>query len=210
MKIISTNLGNPTKIVWNGKETTTGIYKFPVDQPILLQSTDVKGDSVIDRKHHGGIYKAAYLFSADRYAYWKEKYPDLEWNWGMFGENLTIQGLDESQIRIGSIYRLGTALVQITQPREPCYKLGIRFKDQNMIKQFIDQGFPGTYVRVLENGTVKTGDSMELSKASETPLTVQEFYKLLYAKTKDSHVLRLALQNEAIPKSKREKLKKWA
>lgn len=209
MKIISTNLGNPTKIVWNGKETTTGIYKFPVDQPILLESTDVKGDSVIDRKHHGGIYKAAYLFSADRYAYWKEKYPDLEWNWGMFGENLTIQGLDESQIRIGSIYRLGTALVQITQPREPCYKLGIRFKDQNMIKQFIDQGFPGTYVRVLENGTVKTGDSMELSKASETPLTVQEFYKLLYAKTKDSHVLRLALQNEAIPKSKREKLKKW-
>jgi MOSC domain-containing protein YiiM len=210
MKIISTNLGNPTKIVWNGKETTTGIYKFPVDQPILLESTDVKGDSVIDRKHHGGIYKAAYLFSADRYAYWKEKYPDLEWNWGMFGENLTIQGLDESQIRIGSIYRLGTALVQITQPREPCYKLGIRFKDQNMIKQFIDQGFPGTYVRVLESGTVKTGDSMELSKASETPLTVQEFYKLLYAKTKDSHVLRLALQNEAIPKSKREKLKKWA
>ncbi|USD25615.1 MOSC domain-containing protein [Flagellimonas marinaquae] len=210
MKIISTNLGNPTKIVWNGKETTTGIYKFPVDQPILLESTDVKGDSVIDRKHHGGIYKAAYLFSADRYAYWKEKYPDLEWNWGMFGENLTIQGLDESQIRIGSIYRLGTALVQITQPREPCYKLGIRFKDQNMIKQFIDQGFPGTYVRVLESGTVKTGDSIELSKASETPLTVQEFYKLLYAKTKDSHVLRLALQNEAIPKSKREKLKKWA
>jgi len=209
MKIISTNLGNPTKIVWNGKETTTGIYKFPVDQPILLESTDVKGDSVIDRKHHGGIYKAAYLFSADRYAYWKEKYPDLEWNWGMFGENLTIQGLNESQIRIGSIYRLGTALVQITQPREPCYKLGIRFKDQNMIKQFIDQGFPGTYVRVLESGTVKTGDSMELSKASETPLTVQEFYKLLYAKTKDSHVLRLALQNEAIPKSKREKLKKW-
>lgn len=210
MKIISTNLGNPTKIVWNGKETTTGIYKFPVDQPILLESTDVKGDSVIDRKHHGGIYKAAYLFSADHYAYWKEKYPDLEWNWGMFGENLTIQGLNESQIRIGSIYRLGTALVQITQPREPCYKLGIRFKDQNMIKQFIDHGFPGTYVRVLESGTVKTGDSMELSKASETPLTVQEFYKLLYAKTKDSHVLRLALQNEAIPKSKREKLKKWA
>ncbi|MEY8779016.1 MOSC domain-containing protein [Allomuricauda sp. XS_ASV26] len=210
MKIISTNLGNPTKIVWNGKETTTGIYKFPVDQPILLESTDVKGDSVIDRKHHGGIYKAAYLFSADHYAYWKEKYPDLEWNWGMFGENLTIQGLNESQIRIGSIYRLGTALVQITQPREPCYKLGIRFKDQNMIKQFIDHGFPGTYVRVLENGTVKTGDSMELSNASETPLTVQEFYKLLYAKTKDSHVLRLALQNEAIPKSKREKLKKWA
>lgn len=209
MKIISTNLGNPTKIVWNGKETTTGIYKYPVDEPILLESTDVQGDTVVDRKHHGGIYKAAYLFSSDRYAYWKEKYPHLEWNWGMFGENLTVEGLDESQIRIGSTYQLGSALVQITQPREPCYKLGIRFEDQNIIKQFIDHGFPGTYVRILEPGAVKTGDVMELVKTSESPLTVKQFYDLLYAKTKNNDVLQLALKNQAIPISKREKLKKW-
>ena len=210
MKVISTNLGEPTKINWNGKQTLTGIYKYPVDQPIYLDTEDVQGDTVVDRKYHGGIYKACYLFSADHYDYWKAKYPQLEWDWGMFGENLTIQGLDESQLRIGSTYRLGTALVQISQPREPCYKLGIRFGDQEILKQFIDHGRPGTYIRVLEPGTVSKGDSMELVTASESPLTIAQFYELLFAKEKDQHVLQQALHNEALPMEKREKLQKWA
>ena len=210
MKVTSTNLGEPTKINWNGKQTLTGIYKYPVDQPIYLDTEDVQGDTVVDRKYHGGIYKACYLFSADHYDYWKAKYPQLEWDWGMFGENLTIQGLDESQLRIGSTYRLGTALVQISQPREPCYKLGIRFGDQEILKQFIDHGRPGTYIRVLEPGTVSKGDSMELVTASESPLTIAQFYELLFAKEKDQHVLQQALHNEALPMEKREKLQKWA
>ena len=209
MKVISTNLGKPTKIIWNGKETLTGIYKYPVDAPLFLDMEDVKDDTVVDRKHHGGTYKACYLFSADNYPYWKEKYPLLDWNWGMFGENLTIEGMDESQLRIGSIYKLGTTLVQITQPREPCYKLGIRFNDQHILKQFIDHGCPGTYVRVLERGTVSVGDSMELTEESNNPLTIKEFYNLLFAKTKNQGVLELALNNEAIPPNKKEKLKKW-
>ena len=210
MKVTSTNLGEPTKINWNGKQTLTGIYKYPVDQPIYLDTEDVQGDTVVDRKYHGGIYKACYLFSADHYDHWKAKYPQLEWDWGMFGENLTIQGLDESQLRIGSTYRLGTALVQISQPREPCYKLGIRFGDQEILKQFIDHGRPGTYIRVLEPGTVSKGDSMELVTASESPLTIAQFYELLFAKEKNQHVLQQALHNEALPLAKREKLQKWA
>ncbi|MDF0715463.1 MOSC domain-containing protein [Muricauda sp. 334s03] len=210
MKIISTNLGGPTKIVWNGKETMTGIYKYPVDKPIYLDTEDVQGDTVVDRKYHGGTYKACYLFSADNYPYWKEKYPLLDWNWGMFGENLTIEGLDESKLRIGSTYKLGTALVQITQPREPCYKLGIRFGNQDILKQFIDHGFPGTYIRVLESGKVIVGDTMELVEESKAPLTVQQFYNLLFSRIKDQDVLRMAIQNEALPLKKREKLKKWA
>ncbi|MEC3966034.1 MOSC domain-containing protein [Flagellimonas halotolerans] len=210
MKVISTNLGEPTKIIWNGKETTTGIYKFPVKEPLFLDTEDVHGDTVADRKYHGGIYKACYLFSAGNYPYWKAKYPHLEWDWGMFGENLTLDSLNESQIRIGSIYKLGSALVQITQPREPCYKLGIRFKDQNILKQFIDHGFPGTYVRVFQPGTVRVGDSMQLVEASKNPLTVQEFYTLIFSKAKDQDVLELAIKNEALPPNKREKLKKWA
>ena len=134
MKVISTNLGKRTKIIWNGKETMTGIYKYPVEQPLYLDTDDVQGDTVVDRKYHGGTYKACYLFSADNYPYWKEKYPLLDWDWGMFGENLTIEGLDESQVSIGSTYKLGNALVQITQPREPCYKLGIRFGNQDILK----------------------------------------------------------------------------
>lgn len=210
MKVISTNLGKPTKIVWNGKETMTGIYKHPVDAPLFLNMEDVQDDTVIDRKHHGGTYKACYLFSADNYAFWKEKYPLLDWNWGMFGENLTIEGLDESQLRIGNTYKLGTSVVQITQPREPCYKLGIRFGNQNILKQFIDHGFPGTYIRVLNPGKVVVGDTMELVEKSKTPLTVQQFYNLLFAKTKDQGVLELAIKNEAIPPNKREKIEKWA
>lgn len=209
MKVISTNLGKRTKIIWNGKETITGIYKYPVDESLYLDTEDVQGDTVVDRKYHGGTYKACYLFSADNYPYWKEKYPLLDWNWGMFGENLTIEGLDESQIRIGSTYKLGNALVQITQPREPCYKLGIRFGNQDILKQFIDHGFPGTYIRVLQPGEVAIGDTMELEEESTNPLTVQQFYHLLFAKTKDQDVLQMAIQNEALPLQKREKLKKW-
>lgn len=209
MKVISTNLGKPTKIIWNGKETKTGIYKSPVESPLFLDIEDVQGDTVVDRKYHGGTFKACYLFSANKYSYWKVKYPHLDWDWGMFGENLTIEGLDESQIRIGSTYKLGTALVQITQPREPCYKLGIRFGNQDILKQFKDHGFPGTYLRILEPGLVSVGDSMELVEESKSTLTVQQFYNLLFSKIKDQGVLELAIKNEALPLSKREKLKKW-
>lgn len=210
MKIISTNIGRPTKITWNGKETTTGIYKFPVQEPLFLDVEEVQGDTVADRKVHGGAYKACYLFASDHYPYWREKYPDLDWDWGMFGENLTVEGLDESQIRIGNIYRLGSALVQISQPREPCYKLGIRFGDQNILKTFIEHGWPGTYLHILETGTVAVGDTMELVEESKNPLTTQQFYHLLFAKEKDKTLLQWAIDNEALPPGKRERLKKWA
>jgi len=187
----------------------TGIYKHPVDEALFLDVEDVQGDTVVDRRYHGGTHKACYLFSTENYPYWKEKYPLLDWNWGMFGENLTIEGLDESQLRIGSIYKLGDALVQITQPREPCYKLGIRFGNQDILKQFKDHGFPGTYLRILEPGIVRVGDSMKLVEESKSTLTVQQFYNLLFSKIKDQGVLELAIKNEALPLSKREKLKKW-
>ncbi|MEP4948041.1 MAG: MOSC domain-containing protein, partial [Flavobacteriaceae bacterium] len=122
--------------------------------------------------------------------------------------NLTVEGLDESKIRIGNIYRLGTALVQITQPREPCYKLGIRFRTQEILKQFIDHGFPGTYIKILEVGEVNVGNNLELVQESENTLTVQQFYKLLFAKSKDVDLVRLAIFNEALPQYKRNRLKK--
>ncbi|KAB7529566.1 MOSC domain-containing protein [Flagellimonas olearia] len=209
MQIISTNLGKPTEISWNGKLITTGIYKSPVDTPLLLETENVSGDTIGDPKVHGGFYKACYLFSAEQYPYWKEKYPHLDWNWGMFGENLTIKGLDESQIRVGNIYRLGTALVQITQPREPCFKLGLKFGSQQILKQFIDHGWPGTYVRILEVGKVSSGDTMDLVEESSNPLTTQQFYRLLYDKEKDQSILKLAISNDSLPLHKRERLKKF-
>ncbi|WP_298480907.1 MOSC domain-containing protein [uncultured Maribacter sp.] len=209
MKIISTNISKPTTIIWNGKEEQTGIYKYPISNSIYLGKSDVLKDTVIDRIHHGGTNKACYIFSSDKYGYWKNMYPNLEWNWGMFGENLTVQGLDESVLRIGSIYKVGECLVQITQPREPCYKLGIRFGTQNILKEFIDHGFPGTYIRVLEEGEVKVGDSFILTEESKNILTVQQFYQLLYAKEKNLDIIKIAIENDTLPKRKKEKLKKY-
>ena len=209
MKVIATNISKGTIITWHGKEEKTGIFKTPTQEPIFLGKTDVDKDTVVDRKYHGGLDKACYLFSSDEYAYWKKLYPNLDWDWGMFGENLTIAGLEESQIRIGDIYKLGDALVQISQPREPCYKLGIRFKTQNIIRQFIDRSHPGTYVRILEEGLVSQGDSMVLVKQSENSLTTQQFYDLLFAKEKSRELLHLAINNQALPLKKRESLEKY-
>ena len=127
----------------------------------------------------------------------------------MFGENLTITGLDESQIRIGNIYKIGNALVQVTQPREPCFKLGIRFKNQEVLKQFITHEKPGTYVKILEEGYVTTDDSVELIEESENPLTVKQFYQLLYMRKKDEELVKLAIENTALPLYKRERLQRF-
>ncbi|MCL6275654.1 MOSC domain-containing protein [Muricauda sp. 2012CJ35-5] len=209
MRIISTNLGKPTPITWNGEQTTTGIYKYPVNEPIFLNKETVNLDNVSNRSVHGGEFKACYLFSTEQYPYWQAKYPDLEWEWGMFGENLTVEGLDEKTLKIGNIYKVGSALVQVTQPREPCFKLGIRFKDQNILKEFIDHGYPGTYVRVLEIGEVHTGDEFELVEESSSSLTTHQFYDLLYSRKKDPETVQLALENEALPERKRAKLKRF-
>ncbi|WP_420601205.1 MOSC domain-containing protein [Flagellimonas sp.] len=209
MKVISTNIAQPTKIQWNGEEITTGIFKQPINTPITLEKEIVANDIIADRKVHGGIYKACYLFSSDNYPYWKEKYSHLDWNWGMFGENLTVEGLDESKLCIGNTYRLGTALVQITQPREPCFKLGVKFGTQDILKQFLDHGFPGTYVSVLEEGEVTVGDVFELTQESENALTVQQFYRLLFSRKKDKDIVKLAIENQAVPLYKRERLKKF-
>ena len=207
MKVISTNIGKPTTIIWNGKEITTGIYKNPTSTPIYLGKENVKGDEVSNRSVHGGEYKACYLFSLNQYKYWQNLYPNLEWKHGMFGENLTVKDLDESTLNIGDIYKVGTALIQITQSREPCFKFGIKFGSQNMLKQFIDHGFPGTYVRVLEEGYVKNDDEFELVKRIENSLSITAFFNLLFTKNKNQELLNLAISNDALPIKKRNKLK---
>ncbi|WP_298346877.1 MOSC domain-containing protein [uncultured Algibacter sp.] len=209
MKIISTNLAKPTTIFWNGSEVTTGIYKKPVNFPILLGNEGVHDDEISDRNVHGGEFKACYLFSADQYRYWKNLYPNLGWQWGMFGENLTVSGLNEKEIHIGDIYKIGSIRVQITQPREPCFKFGVKFGTQNILSKFINHGFPGTYVRILKEGYVKTGDSIELVEKARNSLSTWQFFDLLFNKEKNTEHIKLILDNNAIPKRKRDKLKRF-
>lgn len=208
MKVIATNIGKAKTVEWRGRKIQTGIYKYPVEKPLLLQKEDVANDTVIDRKHHGGEHKACYLFASDYYEDWKEKYPDLKWDWGMFGENLTIEGLDENKLFIGDIYKLGEALVQITEPRQPCHKLGIRFENQAVIQEFIDYGHPGTYIKIIKEGLVKRGDALVLNQSLNNGLTVQQYNLLVNSRKKDLELVKLASENEGIRLKKREALKK--
>lgn len=209
MKIASINISKPKTIFWRGKQITTGIYKNPVSDPIFLGKENVRGDEVSDRRVHGGIYKACYLFSKDDYPYWKNLFPKLEWNYGMFGENLTVSGLDETKILIGDIYRIGEVLVQVTQPREPCYKLGIKFGSQTVLKMFIAHKRPGVYVSILQEGFVKIDDEMILVEQSKNSLTILDFFELVFAEHKNQEHLKLAINNDALAVQKREKLKKY-
>ena len=207
MKVISTNIAKPTTFIWNGKEITTGIYKKPTDMPIYLGKTDVKGDTVSDRKVHGGEFKACYLFSADQYPYWQNLYPHLEWTYGMLGENLTVKGLDEHQLCVGDIYKLGNSLVQITQPREPCFKFAHKFGDNTVLQQFITHGFSGTYVRVLEEGDVTINDKFQLVEHQPNGVTVFQLFELLYAENKNNKHINQLLNNNALPQNLKKRLK---
>jgi MOSC domain-containing protein YiiM len=209
MKVIATNIGTPTTFTWNGAEEQTGIFKYPLKDGLFLSKNDVKGDTVIDRIHHGGANKACYLFSADYYPYWKERYPDHDWDWGMFGENLTISGMDDAQIRVGTIYKIGGATVQVSQPREPCYKLGVRFGTQGILKEFIQHNHPGTYVKVLEEGKVVSGNVVELLEESTNSLTIQQFYELMFQKEKPREILELFMTNKSVPQYKKDRFQKY-
>lgn len=208
MIVKSTNIAAPKTVPWKGKMITTGIFKYPVNNPIYLGVENVREDHIADRKVHGGLDKACYLFSTKHYDYWKKLYPDLDWNWGMFGENLTVEGLDESEIYVGDIYELGTALVQVGQPREPCFKLGIRFGSQHILRQFIDHAYPGTYIRILREGEVSIGDSFKLIERKQESLSTRDLFQLIFDPTKDLELLEVAIENEALPLRKRDKLKR--
>jgi MOSC domain-containing protein YiiM len=188
MKVLSTNIATPRSILWKGREEKTGIYKLPVEGLIHLEKEDVRNDHVVDRKYHGGVDKACYLYSADHYPYWKTKYPDLEWNYGMFGENITIEGFDEENIKIGSVYKLGGATIQVSRPRQPCYKLGIRFGNHAILKQMIDSLFSGVYVRIIDPGPVSVGDELQLIKENDNGISISELYTLLFHYDENTHL----------------------
>ena len=177
MKVISVNIGERKVINYKGKIVETGIFKFPVNHPVFLGKEDVENDAVIDRRYHGGIDKAVYGYSLNHYAFWKELYLDLDWNYGMFGENLTISNLEETEIFVGSTYKLGEALLEVTKPREPCYKLGIRFGTQEILKQFWNSTKSGIYFKVLQTGNVTVGDELILVNRAENTPTIAEVYE---------------------------------
>jgi len=202
VKVVSVNIGVRTPIVYNGKNEETGIYKYSSKVPIFLAKSGVKDDHVVDRRYHGGIDKASYAYGLGGYAFWKKQYPEKEMLPGMFGENLTIEGLDETNLFIGQEFRVGGALIQVSQPRIPCYKLGIRFNDMSMVKQFQVADFPGAYFRVLEEGFVKVADEVVLLDPKDIGnITVAQVFSLFRGGTLNVHLIEKALQEPFLSES---------
>ena len=207
MKIISTNIGEARTLFRNGVKVETGIFKFPVDHAIFLDSEDVESDHVIDRRYHGGKDKACYLYSANHYKYWQNLYPELEMPWGIFGENLTVEGLDEKEIRIGDVFHIGGATVQVSQPRQPCFKLEFRFGSREIVDQFINSEMPGIYVKILQKGFVKSGDNLILLE-SKNGISVHDVFELLYSSNPNKNQLNRAISDSNLAESCRRDLKK--
>ena len=176
MKIISTNIGARKEIDWKGTPITTGIFKFSVDTSIFLDLEDVKGDEISDRENHGGILQAIYGYSLKHYDFFKPSYPNLDWQFGMFGENLTIDDLDETKIHAGDTFKVGNAIIEATLQRDPCLKLGVRFNDMKIIKQFWNTTFCGVYFKVIQPGMVVAGDVFAQIKSCPKNPTIAAWY----------------------------------
>jgi MOSC domain-containing protein YiiM len=149
------------KIVdWNGNQVATGIFKLPVSGKVTVRRLNLDGDEQADLTVHGGPDKAVYAYPIEQYEYWKKDAPEREWDWGSFGENLTVSGFDENSVCIGDKLTIGTAHFVVTQPRMPCFKLGIRLADSSMVKRFYKSGKWGFYLKVVQEGEIETGDEI--------------------------------------------------
>ena len=203
MKIISTNLAQERTIQWKGRAHTTGIYKLPTDAPIQLGKETVQADHIANRAVHGGEDKACYIYGYNNYPFWQNRFPDLDWAYGMMGENLTIDHLDEAEAIIGNIYQLGEATVQISRPRQPCFKFAAKFGDEAVIELMIDHLLTGTYLRVIETGVVRVGDEFKLIKAQEPAVSIKQLVKLMfhYDSSQDHAIAEMILEHPAVSES---------
>ena len=204
MRLVSVNVGLPRQVTWRGKTVTTGIFKEPVEGRVRLRRLNLDGDRQADLTVHGGPAKAVYAYPAEHYTYWREQLPDRDLPWGLFGENLTTRGLREDTVRVGDRFRVGTATLVVTQPRLPCFKLGVRFGRPDMVKRFLASRRTGLYLAVLEEGEVGAGDAIALVSRGEAPLTVADITRLYVDGEEDLEGLQRATRVEALPEDWRD------
>jgi MOSC domain-containing protein YiiM len=204
MKIISLNVGLPRLVVDRGEPVSTGIYKEPVAVRVMMRTLNLDGDRQADLSVHGGPFKAIYAYPSEHYAFWKKELPGMDLPWGMFGENLTTEGLFETETRIGDKFRIGGATVMAVQPRLPCYKLGIRFGRSDILRRFMKSERSGIYFSVLEEGEVGVGDAIEPIERSASDVTIVDIVRLYSSDPYNTALLKRAVATEALPESWRE------
>ena len=212
MKLISVNTGLPREVSWHGRMVTTGIFKEPVKGRVPLRKLNLDGDRQADLTVHGGVHKAVYCYPLAHYDYWKKELPGRDLPMGMFGENFTVddnggKGPLEETVHLGDRFSVGTAEVTVTQPRLPCYKLGIRFGSDDMVKRFLASGRTGFYVAVVREGEVGAGDEMRLTAREANAVPVSEITRLYVVKSygeAEMRAVRQALRVAELPESWKE------
>lgn len=208
MRIVSVNVGQPREVLWHGRPVLTGIYKYPVEGPIALQPENLAGDRQADLTVHGGRDKAVYVYPAAYYDEWRRELPDEELPWGVFGENLTMAGVSDSSVYIGDRYRIGSSEVVVTQPRLPCYKLGIRFGRESFVKQFLKSGRTGFYLAVARPGELAAGDAVTLLARETHGVSVSDVVRLFFRNRYDVDGLSRAVTASSLPAWWREEFQK--
>jgi MOSC domain-containing protein YiiM len=209
MRVISVNVGLPREVMWHGSSVSTGIYKEPVDGRVALRKLNLEGDGQADLTVHGGEYKAVYCYPLEHYDYWKNELPGRELPMGVFGENFTVVGASEEAVHLGDRFEVGSAEVVVTQPRLPCYKLGIRFESDDMVRRFLVSGRTGFYVAVTREGEVGAGDEMKVLSRDPNGVSISEIVRLYTMKkfgSAEVAVVDRAGRVEAFPDSWRQYL----
>ena len=192
-QVVSVNVGEPREVLWHDKRVLTAIYKYPVAGPVALHHENFAGDRQADLTVHGGPDKAVYVYPADYYPAWRAELPDQDLPWGMFGENLTIAGLDDLSVHIGDHYAIGTTEVVATQPRLPCYKLGIKFGRDSFVKQFMQSGRTGFYLAIVREGAIAAADAVKLVSREAHGVSVADVVRLYVHDRFDADGLRRAV-----------------
>lgn len=198
MRLLTISRGLPQTVVNNGSPVATGIFKTPVDQPVNVTATGLEGDGQADLENHGGLDKAVYAYTVENYAYWQETLGRPAMPHGQFGENFTVEGMPDEQVCVGDIFRVGALLMQVTQPRVPCFKLGIRMTMPEFVGLFMVSGRVGFYLRVLEGGVVQAGAGIARVHADEEALNIRDCMLALQECPRQQEVIRRALSVSAL------------
>ncbi|QJX45534.1 MOSC domain-containing protein [Hymenobacter taeanensis] len=206
MQLLSLNIGLPQEYSWKGKPVRTSIFKQPTTEPVYVHTEHLAGDGQADLRVHGGPNKAVYSYPQEHYAFWQNHLGGEELAAGAFGENLTTTGLLEDQVRVGDCYQIGTAVLMAVQPRQPCFKLGLRFQNDQMIRDFEQAGRSGIYFQVQKEGTVQAGDTITLVQQSPYAVTIQDLTDSLSPGPKNARKLEAMLEAPHLTPSWRERL----
>lgn len=208
MRLLSVNVSRPKEVHHRGRTVLTGIFKEPVMARVMVRRTNLDGDGQADLSAHGGVHKAVYAYPFEHYEHWQRELGRPAFGFGQFGENLTVEGLVEEETWIGDVFRIGGAVVEVSQPRVPCFKLGIRMRDDTFPKKFLRSRKVGFYLRVSEEGGVGAGDEIELLRRGAGGVSVRDLVELAFFEPKDLDRLRKAVGLEALVPDWREPMAK--